>query len=307
MSLKEEIINISIVIPIHNRFELTCKGITSLFQAINYYKNEDREKYRISVVVVDDGSIDGSSKWIMENYPNIHLLEGDGNLWWTGSINKGARYAIEQIKAEYVILWNDDTLCDIKYFLELAKLFDDAKFIEKSIMASKIFWIDKKNQLFNYGCYYSQKSGKKYIIGLNDFDSGQFEDIIQIQWSGGMGTIIPKHILIKTKYFDSEHFPQYHADIDFFLRAGKLGYKAYAVPTLKIYNNRESTGISKTKNLNDLMKVLFSNHSNYNIYQNYFFNLRHANSVLSWLNFFLKYLSLSTKSIWAIIWSIKIS
>lgn len=227
----------------------------------------------------------------------IHVLKGDGNLWWTGAVNTGTRYAVEHLNADFVLLWNDDTLCHTSYFAELNTLLTRDSTYHNSILVSKIYWLDESDTLFNYGCYYSDKTGKKKLIGVNEKDSGQFSAIIPIDWSGGMGTIIPAKILTEVGYFDAAHFPQYHGDLDFFLRAGKRGYRSYAVPTLKIYNNRDSTGVSTAKSFADLKNLLLSNRSHYNIRHNFLLNQRHANTVLSWGYFLFSYLRLVSNSL----------
>lgn len=266
----------------------------------HYKRHSSSLEYNFSVVIVDDGSTDGSSEWITEWYPEINIIKGDGNLWWSGSVNKGAKFSVEHLKADFVILWNDDTVCDVNYFKELTLLLSSGSKFRNSILASKVYWIDeaqKGETLFNYGCYYSFKTGKKKLIGVNEKDLGQFNEVIPIDWSGGMGTVIPSKVLISVDYFDSKNFPQYHGDLDFFLRAGKAGFKSYAVPTLKIYNNRDSTGTSKANTMRELKNMLLSNRSHYNIYHNMILNKRHANNLLSWFYFMSRYLVLISRSI----------
>jgi GT2 family glycosyltransferase len=275
----------------------------SLHNSLEHYSQQIDNNFKLSIVVVDDGSTDGSSEWISKYYPQVHILKGDGNLWWTGSINKGVKYATDILKTDYAILWNDDTVCDSNYFIELDKIYKECKDHQNSILASKVFWINEASTLFNFGCYYSFTTGKKKVIGLNEKDSEQFNKITPIDWSGGMGTVIPSSILKELNYFDSNNFPQYHADIDFFLRASKRGYRAYVIPTLKIYNNRDSTGISKTQNLKDLKNLFFSVRSNYNIRHNFIFNYRHANTIISWILFSSRYTRLILQSLRTIVWS----
>ncbi|QUS59311.1 glycosyltransferase family 2 protein [Synechocystis sp. PCC 7339] len=91
--------SVFIIIPVYNRREITLK-------CLNILKgNGDLDKYH--VVVVDDGSIDGTSQAIAEKYPQIIILQGDGNLWWAGAIRMGMEYACKK-GAEYIIWLNDD-------------------------------------------------------------------------------------------------------------------------------------------------------------------------------------------------------
>ena len=99
MNIKKELIYI--IIPVHNRKEITLKCLDIL------QKNGDLDIYY--VIVVDDGSTDGTSEAIQSLYPNITILVGDGNLWWTGAIKKGMEYAYDK-GAEYFIWLNDDCL-----------------------------------------------------------------------------------------------------------------------------------------------------------------------------------------------------
>ena len=280
--------NITLVIPIYNRLDITKEGLTSIDNAIKYYQSNGQGRFVLRMVIVDDGSTDGSSKWIKENFQSVIILQGSGNLWWSGSVNVGARYAIETLGTDYVVLWNDDTKCAEDFFLVLENLLLSDKQYQDAILVSKVYWQHKPNFLFNFGCYFNHSTGKKTLIGLNKEDN--YNEIIPVDWSGGMGTIIPAHILLTVNYFDNEKFPQYHGDSDFFLRAKESGFKAYAIPDLKIYNNIDSTGINSVKNLRELKALLTSIKSFENIKQNFYFNLRHANSVISWFNFSSHYL-----------------
>ncbi|WP_051030555.1 glycosyltransferase family 2 protein [Halothece sp. PCC 7418] len=89
-----------IIIPVHNRKNITLKCLETLKQC------GDLDRYY--TIVVDDGSTDGTSEAITNLYPEVTILTGDGNLWWTGAIRKGMEYAYER-GAEYFIWLNDDT------------------------------------------------------------------------------------------------------------------------------------------------------------------------------------------------------
>ena len=70
--------NIYIIIPVYNRKALTLACLENL------QNNGDLQKYQ--VIVVDDGSSDRTSEEVKVNYPKVIVLQGNGNLWWTGAI-----------------------------------------------------------------------------------------------------------------------------------------------------------------------------------------------------------------------------
>ncbi len=88
-----------IIIPIHNRNQITIACLQNL------NTSGDLQKYH--VLVIDDGSTDGTAEAIRSRYPMVEILTGDGNLWWTGAIALGMKYAYER-DAEFLIWLNDD-------------------------------------------------------------------------------------------------------------------------------------------------------------------------------------------------------
>lgn len=93
--------SVYIIIPVHNRKATTLRCLETL--------RDTGDLHRCSVVVVDDGSTDGTANAIQTAFPDVHLLKGDGNLWWTGAIKSGMEYAYSQGASHFVWL-NDDTL-----------------------------------------------------------------------------------------------------------------------------------------------------------------------------------------------------
>ena len=80
---------IYVVIPVHNRKDFTRNCLLSL---------QKQSFQAFEVVIVDDGSTDGTAEMLREEFPELPVLKGDGNLWWTASVNMGIKYALEQEK-----------------------------------------------------------------------------------------------------------------------------------------------------------------------------------------------------------------
>ena len=91
---------IDIVIPVHNRKQYTRDCLHSLQkQTISSYR----------VIIVDDGSTDGTREMLRREFPEVIVLTGDGNLFWTGQL-----------------LEEDDTI--FNHFGEIGTRFEDLEF-----------------------------------------------------------------------------------------------------------------------------------------------------------------------------------
>src|SRR3990167_3620609 len=88
-----------VVTPVHNGLEHTKSFLPSL--AKQTHPN-------LKVILIDDGSTDGSATWIKDHHKDVEVLAGDGSLWWAGATNQGVRSA-QRLRADYVLTINNDT------------------------------------------------------------------------------------------------------------------------------------------------------------------------------------------------------
>jgi len=276
-------LSLAIVYPVFNGLQYTQNGLHSLFSL----QKIDTQNAKIHVVIVDDGSTDGTYEWIKNNYPQVHLLKGKGNLWWSGGINMAVRYAIDQLECDYIVWWNNDILAKADYFSVLITLLkhDDIN----TIIGSKIYHAHLKNTIWSMGGLFDPKSGRKSMIGSAETDSLMYEEITECDWLPGMGTITHKSVYERIGMLDAENFPQYHGDSDFTFRAKKVGYKIIVNPALKIFNDTLHSGIRHRESSRRLIQSLFSIKSNYNIGKDYLFYKKHSESILAYSILIVKY------------------
>lgn len=96
-------LRIAVVLACHNRRETTLAALRHLFA------QELPADVCLIAFLVDDGSSDGTAAAVIENFPRVRVLHGDGTLFWSG----GMRWAFGEAMAEGFdhYLWlNDDTM-----------------------------------------------------------------------------------------------------------------------------------------------------------------------------------------------------
>jgi len=109
------------------------------------------ENVRLSVVLVDDGSSDGTSDAVRNNYPDVIVVEGEGDLYWNQGMRLAWNTALKQQHFDYFLLLNDDTelYCDaISRLLNVEKEIRETSEKTGVIVGSTI---DSFTKLHTYG------------------------------------------------------------------------------------------------------------------------------------------------------------
>lgn len=259
----------------------------------------------LSIVVIDDGSTDGTSEWIRNNYPQVTVLKGTGDLWWSGAINLGAKYAIEVLKCHYVLLWNNDVSFRNDYFSSLLRILNNSG--ESTIIGSKILVKENTAQVWSMGGCFNPVSGKYYMYGYFKNDGPEYSTKREVDWLTGMGTIIPSSVILINNYWNNLDFPQYHGDSDFTYRAKLKGYKIEVSPELVLYNSTQSSGIEHGGSLRKLFLLMTDNRSKSNFRNIFRFYQLHSVSVRAYFPLFMHYFKIFGGFIkWKILGHLKI-
>ena len=236
-----------IVTPVFNRKQLT----QDYLRALSEQTSKD-----FKVIIVDDGSTDGTSEMIEKEFPEVIVLKEKGDLWWSEATNVGIRYALEQ-NADYIMTLNDDT---IPYEDYVEKMLYWSK--EKPNALLGAFAVDIYTDETLYGGEIRYWSPLKDNVNL--LDEIKEEDrhgLHEVNIFPGRGLLIPSQLFREVGLYDSKNMPQTYADFDMTWRAVAKGYKIYCNhdARIKIYAE-ESKGkkLKKEKTLGNFYKHLFS-------------------------------------------------
>lgn len=237
--------DVYIIIPAHNNLMVLKETLYSICPS------------NCHVVVVDDGSTDGTTEWIEQNYPLIHVLQGTGNDWWTGSLSKGIKYA-QNNNASYIFSLNADVTSSEKTILQLIKtsVANDNAIVGSIALDSHarttVRWAGSRFSKFAkwlpfYVSRYVYKSG----LDISEIPKTVFE----VDEVHGRGVLIPVEVIEKIGNYDHVTFPQYGGDTDFSLRARRAGLKLFVDPKCVSYVRSDNTSIIIQKKQNPYQKI----------------------------------------------------
>jgi N-acetylglucosaminyl-diphospho-decaprenol L-rhamnosyltransferase len=267
--------NISIIIPTFNRVKLLNKLIKCIF------KQKLPSNVLIQVVVIDDGSYDGTKEILTQYQQHLEIISGDGNWWWTKCINEGIKHAIRN-SSDFVLLLNDDNEIEENY---IHKLLDDYNSLpDGSILGSMSVSIDNRSCIDVSG----YKSFNKLTMNMipysystsnNDIKNGVLKSVCL----SGRGTLIPLSVVNRLGTFD-ERFVQYGSDYDYTLTAHEKGIPVYISWNAKVFNYTKLTSFERNVSevsFSKFIKSFLSPYSSKSIKKNYLFYYKHSYKVLA--------------------------
>ena len=206
-----------IVFPVHNRIEETKRFLASLVhQTVTNYR----------LVICDDGSTDGTSDYLTKNYPDVVVIEGTGQLWWTAGINRCIEYVLSCCDDnDYILTLNNDVSLPPEYLQQkLTRAKDNPDTIIRSlcVYADNTDIIETSGYIMNY-----DKCSSKRLTRPGEVRSKRHTGLAEVTHLPGKGVLFPVKLLRKVGLYDEVSLPQYHADTDLVLRAHGMGYRVY--------------------------------------------------------------------------------
>lgn len=209
MKLKK---TVAVLLTCHNRKETTLQCLKTLFSQTNI------EDIKLEVLLVDDGSTDGTGAAVSQKYPEVQIIQGDGSLYWTGGMRKVMDIAYQK-KYNFYLWLNDDT---VLYPNALEVIFNTytkvKKYNEKPPIVSGNL-CDPKNKEVSYGGYvHASKWRPLRFKRLEPSDEPKECDVVN-----GNVVLLPSSVLEQVGNLDAK-LEHAGGDFDYSLRAKRLGF-----------------------------------------------------------------------------------
>lgn len=258
-SLRTDIPAISVVVPVHNGAEHTARFLESLSGVT--YPNFD-------LYIIDDGSTDNTAGLLRGEYPfRLTVIKGDGSLWWTASMNLGVRAALKS-GADYILTTNNDTTMEPGFMdaLIAASIKEHG-----AIVGPMICYSDDHALVWSADGIIRWYSGKLFYT--TDGRAGRAEEQQKgrrkVGFVHAMGALIPAEVYKNVGFYDEDCYPQYHADAEFSMRAGRAGYELFVEPAAVIYNDAAHSRAAEIRKSLNIVAPLFDRYSPYNLRLNW--------------------------------------
>ena len=205
---------IAILMTCHNRRETTLSCLKAL----------ERQDIDFDVYLVDDGSSDGTADAVSKQYPQVRILQGDGNLFWVGGMRMAFAEAMNN-GYDYYLWLNDDTILEPQVIDKLLEIHHELTSKNK---ADSIVVGSTKDSITGKPTYGGAVKSKRWYSNKFEFLEPKLE-LQECDTMYGNCVLIPHSVVTKVGNIDSA-FIHSLGDLDYGLRARQLGCSIWVAP-----------------------------------------------------------------------------
>jgi hypothetical protein len=176
------------------------------------------------IILVDNGSSDGSVAFTRHNYPAVIIVENDSNLGFAGGTNAGISIA----KGEFIFTLNNDTIADPRILEEIILPMQSNSHV--GVCGSKMLLPDGR---INSTAICLSRTGAAWDRGMGEADRGQYDEPEEIFGACAGAALYRRSMLDEIGLFDEDFF-LYMEDVDLAFRVQLAGWQCRYVPTARV-------------------------------------------------------------------------
>jgi GT2 family glycosyltransferase len=244
--MSDKLIHIEIVTPVFNRRETTIQCLRSLSKI-------DMTGLKVHVIVVDDGSSDGTEKAIREQFPEVDVLKGDGNLYYTAGTNRGIVAALER-HPDYVLGINDDSIFDHQFLRRMVRCAEENP---RSVVGALLLLWDQPHKVFQIGAHWQTWHGG-WRHRMNQTVWTVPEHPFEVEIIVGNCVLYPASAVRHFGLMKEKSFPYGFGDLEYTPRMRKSGWRLLIEPRARVWCEPNSLPVSPLKlSKREMLRLLF--------------------------------------------------
>lgn len=191
-----------------------------------------------NIIVVDNGSTDGSQEMVRATYPQVALIENGRNLGFGEGNNVGIRRALDQ-GGQWVFLLNNDIVADAALLSGLMNVAVSDPTI--GALCPKIYYHDEPEKFWYAGGRINYWTGIIAHRGIRETDRGQYDTTHETDYLTGCAFLVRREALERVGVFDPVYSPAYGEDADLSTRIQRAGYKLIYAHEGKLWHKVSSS------------------------------------------------------------------
>lgn len=215
---------------------LSYNGKQLLDDSVTSYLANDYPNFE--VVVIDNGSNDGSAEYVKLHYPKAKIISIEKNRGYSGGFNFGLEYAFKNQNADYVVVTNNDVKVDTKVISSLVKIARKDEMT--GFVTGKVYYFDKPDTLQTVGKKEHPIYWSGGHIGNREKDIGQFDNIEERFFADDIFTLVSRKLYNDIGAYD-ENFQFQSEEFDWQARAKEKDFKIMYTPGAKIWHKDSMT------------------------------------------------------------------
>jgi GT2 family glycosyltransferase len=190
---------------------------------------------RREIIVVDNGSTDGSPDCLRAWFPEVHVIQNRSNLGFTAGNNTGIRYAVEH-EADHVLILNNDTIVDHRALQQLVRVSETEQRV--GVVGPMILYHGARDTIWEFGARKYKWLPIPLSVGRGEVDTGQFSDPVPLDYVTGCAMLVRSEVFRTVGLFRSSGslYHWYGGDNEFCYRVRKAGYLVLGAPRAKIWH-----------------------------------------------------------------------
>ncbi len=177
----------------------------------------------VDIIVVDNGSTDGSYEAVAEAYPQVEQLKVEDNRGISHGLNVGLQHALDG-GYDYVLACNNDIETDPGMLSEMVRVMEDDPTI--GCVGPKTFYHGDRKRLWSTGGILRFKESVTRERGMNEIDRGQYDRDGEVDYVNGCAMLMRRQALEATGLWDPSYYLGVE-DADWCVRMKQQGYRCF--------------------------------------------------------------------------------